>query len=130
MEELQYDSLIAGDVDIVTEPIIIGASQTIKRGDVLEKTVTEAIAVSGAVGTKSRTVATNYVRPSAAANPESFYAVASEDVTTGAGESAIIIGYKTGQFNPGAMRFGGASTAVQNKDVLADKAIYLVTIQE
>lgn len=123
-EELVYDNLLVGEVEI-TDVIFIGASQEIKRGDLIEKLVTETIAVTDAVGTVTRTVATTYVRPSAAANDRSFYAIASEDATTGAEETATIIGYKAGEFNEFAIRFGGSSTADQNREVLADKAIYL-----
>jgi hypothetical protein len=230
-EELKYDNLIAGDAKIVTEPITIGASQTILRGDLLEKLVTEAItstggveavkatgtitvtaeagavtvgvdtftyaaespaatefttadqlaqlidvlagvnatvagnvitvtaAVAGVAGnaialattqasgtvsaatltggaaataiasTAGRTVAETYVRPSAVANDISHYVVAAEAVTTGVEESAVIIGYKSGEFNEASMRFGGSSTAAQNKEVLADKSIYLKAVQ-
>jgi hypothetical protein len=126
MEILAYDNLIAGDIDIATEPITIGESQTIKRGDLLERKVTNTIVVSGAVGTQTLTTAPYYIRPTAAADHFSHYAIASEDVTTGAGETAVTIGYKSGQFNSNAVRFGGASTAADNRDILADKMIYLV----
>lgn len=223
LDVLTFDNLIAGDVKIVTEPIVIGASQTILRGDLLEKLVTETFAggedakkavgtitfaaaagtvtvgeteftydaadatgnkfttaadlaedidklpdvnatiagnvitvtaavagvagneialattqaggaVSGAtltggaaatVVTSNLSTAASYLRPSAAANDKSHYAVAAEDVTTGAGETAVIIGYRAGTFNENEMRFGGASTAAENHEILADKGIYL-----
>lgn len=130
LDVLTFDNLIAGDVKLVTEPIVIGASQSIKRGDLIEKLVTEAIAVAGEVGSVTQTVAENYVRPTAKANDKSFYAVAAEDVTTGEGETAEIIGYRIGAFNENAMRFGGASTADDNHEVLADKGIYLTKAQK
>ena len=125
LDTLRYDNLIAGDVDIVTDEIEIGASQTIKRGDLLEKTVTDSFTVADTVVTVSSTTASNYVRPSGAASRSSFYAVATEDVTTGAGETAKTIGYKAGWFNSNSMRFGGSSTPEDNKDILAEKGIFL-----
>ncbi|WP_088227794.1 hypothetical protein [Desulfosporosinus sp. FKB] len=125
LDTLTYDNLFAGNIDVVTEEITIGENQTILRGDLLEKKVTETIAVEGAVGTTNRTVATNFVRPSGAADENSFYAVASEDITTGAGVTAKTIGYRAGVFNENSMRFGGASTADDNRDILAAQNIYL-----
>lgn len=125
LDVLKYDNLFAGDLDVVTEEILIGENQTIKRGDLLEKKVTETIAVEGAVGTVNRTVAANFVRPAGAANENSFYAVASEDITTGAGSTTTTIGYRSGIFNENSMRFGGASTADDNRDILAAQNIYL-----
>jgi hypothetical protein len=227
LDTLTYDNLFAGDFDVVTEEITIGASQTIKRGDLLEKLVTESInstggaeavkasgtitfaaaagtvtvgeteftydagdatgakfttagdlaedidklenvnatvagsiitvtaAVAGVAGNaialattqaggavsvanltggaaataisavEARSVAETWARPAAVANDESYYTVASEDVTTGAGETAVTIGYRTGIFNENSMRFGGASTAADNKDILAARNIFL-----
>ena len=125
LDTLTYDNLFAGNIDVATEEIVIGENQTIQRGDLLEKKVTETIAVSGSAGTVNRTVAENYVRPSAAADENSFYAVASEDITTGESETAITIGYKSGVFNENSMRFGGSSTADDNRDILSAQNIYL-----
>jgi hypothetical protein len=128
-DTLVYDDLIAGDVDIATQPITIGPSQAILRGDLLELTVTEAIAVSGATGTETLTPAANYVRPSGAAKRDSHYVVATEPVTTDSSHTAASIGYKSGQFNALAMRFGGSSVLADNQEILSDKSIYLVIKQ-
>jgi hypothetical protein len=124
LDTLTYDNLFAGDFDVVTEPILIAAGQTIVRGDLLVKLVSESIAVADAVGTVNRTAATSYVKASAAATQESFYAIAAEDVTT-VGSTATIIGYKTGIFNEFAVGFGGTATADNCRDILAAQSIFL-----
>ncbi|WP_297429300.1 hypothetical protein [Clostridium sp.] len=108
LDVINYDNLIAGDVDIVTEPITIDVSQTVLRGDILKK-------VSG-----------KFQRPSAAIVAADIVVVASESITTDASTTISSIGYKTGQFNSNVMRFGGTSTADDNNDVLAEKSIYIV----
>jgi hypothetical protein len=102
-----YDNLIAGDYPVVTEAITVAQNQTIKRGDVL--------IISGGQASRAGAVliATDDV------------VIASEDVTTGAGVTQASVGYRTGLFNEFAMRFGGASTAAQNKPFLLDKNIYI-----
>lgn len=111
LDELKYDNLVAGDTGIITEPITIDVSQTVLRGDILKK-------VSG-----------KYQRPTAAIAETDFVVVASEDIITDATNAAASVGYKTGQFNPKVMRFGGTSTAADNYDILTDKSIYLTNIQ-
>lgn len=107
LDILKYDNLFAGDFDVVTEPITIGVSQSIKRGDVLIKT------------------AGKYARPAAAVIATDVVVIATEDITTDAATTTESVGYKTGIFNQNAMRFGGSSTADDNHDVLSDKGIYL-----
>ena len=123
LDTLKYDNLFAGDIDIEAEPVLIAANQTINRGDLLAKIVTESIAVSGAVGTVTRTPAASYIKATAEADEHSFYAIAAEDVTTTA-TTASIIAYKTGVFNEFAVDFGGA-TANGSRDILAAHNIYL-----
>ncbi|OPJ63693.1 hypothetical protein [Clostridium chromiireducens] len=110
-EVLKYDNLLAGDVDIVTQQITIDVSQTIQRGDILKK-------VSG-----------KFQRPSAVITSADVVVVASEDITTDENNTVSSIGYKTGQFDSNAMRFGGSSTSDDNLDVLAEKSIYLIKSQ-
>jgi hypothetical protein len=112
LDTLKFDNLIVGDVDVVTDEITIDASQTILRGDVLKKTDGK------------------FVRPAGAVVAADVVVIASEDITTGVGESKVSIGYKTGWFNANVMRFGGSSTADDNKDVLAEKGIYLAKAQK
>ncbi len=109
--ELKYDNLVAGNEGIITEPITVDVSQTVLRGDLLKK-------VNG-----------KYQRPTEAIAETDFVVVASEDITTDATNTAASIGYKTGQFNPNVMRFGGTSTAEDNYDILTDKSIYLANVQ-
>lgn len=121
-ETLTYENLIAGD-GLKTKVVLIGASQTIQRGDLLEL----AVVASANTGTGAITYAngSSFVRPSALANPISCYAIAADAVTTGEGESANIIAYIAGEFNEDSIRYGGSSTAAQNKDILASKGIIL-----
>jgi hypothetical protein len=112
LDSIGYDNLIAGDVDIVTEPIVVDVSQTVLRGDILKK-------VSGKFQKSTAVIAATDV-----------VVIASENITTDASTTTASIGYKTGQFNANAMRFGGASTFDDNHDVLAEKSIYTVKAQK
>jgi hypothetical protein len=112
LDTLVLDNLIVGDFDIVTEPIIIDVSQTILRGDVLVK------------------AAGKYKRPTIAVVAADVVVIATENITTDASTTTASIGYRTGQFNQNAMRFGGATTADDNHDILADKSIYLTKAQK
>ncbi|WP_326514792.1 hypothetical protein [Clostridium intestinale] len=111
LDSLKYDNLIAGDYCLVTEPITIDSSQDILRGDVLIK-------ASG-----------KYKKASAAVIATDVIVIASENIKTDASTTVESIGYRTGYFNSNAMRFGGASTVDNNKDILADKSIYLTSAQ-
>lgn len=111
LDVLSYDNLVAGDVDIVTIPIIIDVSQTILRGDVLKK------------------VLGKYQRPIDTIIEADFIVIAAEDITTDATTTVSSIGYKTGQFNSNVMRFGGTSTVEDNSDILEEKSIYLTKAQ-
>ena len=112
LDTLTYDNLIAGDFDIVTEEITIDVSQIIKRGDILIKT------------------AGKFGRPAAVLIAANVVVIASEDITTDGVTTTKSIGYRTGWFNQYAMRFGGASTADDNHDILAEKSIYLTKNQK
>lgn len=113
LDALTYDSLIAGAADLVTEQITVGKSQTVLRGDVLVKDGT----------TKT------YLKASAVAASTDDVVIASEDITTDT-NTTISIGYRAGEFNEYSMRFGGTSTADDNRAVLADKSIYMKKIQK
>lgn len=112
LDVLSYDNLIAGDTDIVTEPIVIDVSQDILRGDVLKK-------VSG-----------KFQRTAEAVVAADIVVIASENIKTDTTTIATSIGYVSGQFNANAMRFGGTSTFEDNHDVLAEKSIYIVKAQK
>lgn len=151
METMTFDNLLAGE-DVISIPVTVGASQTIKKGDLLELgEVPVANTGTGAVtgmnisvnetthavtytnmgtanhgdGTLAVTEGASFVRPSAKANIFGVYVVAAEDVTTAGGETATIPAYVKGEFNEGAMRFGGASTADDNRFALAKQGIIL-----
>lgn len=109
---VEHDNLFAGDFPVVTEPITIDVSQTIQRGDLLIKT------------------AGKYGRPAAVIIAADVVVIASEDITTDAATTVQSIGYRTGSFNEYAVRFGGASTADDNRELLADKSIYLAKVQK
>lgn len=112
LDVISYDNLIAGDVDIVTEPVVIDVSQTILRGDILKK-------VTG-----------KFQKATAAIVSADVVVVATENITTDASTTVASIGYKSGQFNSNAMRFGGTSTFDDNHDVLAEKSIYIVKAEK
>lgn len=121
-----YDGLFAGEV---AEPIsiVVAASQTIKRGDLLECVVTES--VSGANIT--RTIATSFSKPSAVADIKNIYVIAAADITTETGETGKKVSvYDRGVFNAGAVTFGGASTATQNFLPLLAHGIILKDAQD
>jgi hypothetical protein len=107
LDVLKYSNLFAGEFDVVTEEIEIDVSQTIKRGDILIKTLGK------------------YGRPEGVVIAANVVVVASEDITTDAVTTVESIGYRTGWYNQNSLRFGGASTADDNRDVLAEKGIYL-----
>ena len=117
LDTLNYDNLIAGDIDIATREITIAESQTIKRGDVLIKSAGNYSKATAAVA--DVTFSVDHIVPA------DTVCIASEDVTTGAGETAKSVGYLSGEFNEFAMGFGGASTADDNRDALAARSIYL-----
>lgn len=141
-ETLKYDNLFAGDFDVITEEITIDESQTILRGDLLVKTAGKWGRPSAVITFGTANMGTGALT-GASANTETgvitggtantgtgvvtptVVCVASEDVTTGSGVNKTSIGYKTGSFNSNSMRFGGASTAADNKDLLASKSIYI-----
>lgn len=114
LDTLNYDALIAGASDLVTEEITVGKSQTICRGDVLVK--------EAASGT--------YIRPSAVAASTDDVLIATEDITTDANTTVISVGYRAGEFNEFSMRFGGTSSADDNRAILADKSIYMKKSQQ
>lgn len=123
-ETLTRDNLIQGDV--VTMAVTIGASQTIKRGDLLE--LSQIPVANTGTGAITVTAGASFLRPPAAANIFAVYAVALEDATTGSGESATITAATQGRFDPASMRFGGSSTAADNRNVLAGKGILLAAM--
>lgn len=114
LDVLTYDSLVAGASDLVTEQITIGKSQSVLRGDLVIK--------DGTTGT--------YLRPAAVLVATDDVLVATEDITTDADTTVLSIGYRAGEFNEFSMRFGGASTADDNRAILADKSIYMKKIQK
>lgn len=114
LDALSYDSLVAGSADLVTEPIQIGVSQTILRGDVLVKDATSG----------------NYVRPAAVIASTDDVLIASENITNDASTTTVTIGYRCGEFNEYSMRFGGTSTSDDNRAILADKSIYMKKVQK
>lgn len=121
-ETLTLDNLLVGEDTLAVE-VTIGNSQDIKRGDVIVKTMVPA--ANTGTGAITVTAGTNFGHPNAAAEIFGIYMVAAEDVKTEAGTTAAILAYPKGEFNEAAMRFGGASDADDNRDVLASKGIIL-----
>lgn len=114
LDTLVYDSLIAGSSDLITEEITIGKSQSVLRGDVVIKD----------------TASGTYIQPAAAVVDTEDVLIAAEDITTDTNTTIVSIGYRTGEFNEYSMRFGGTSTADDNREVLADKSIYMKKVQK
>jgi hypothetical protein len=125
IETLTRDNLVQGEDAVIME-VTVGASQTIKRGDLLE--LSETPVANTTTGAITVTEGVPFVRPAAKANIFARYAVASQDVTTGSGETAKISAYIKGEFDAASMRFGGSSTAADNLQALAGKGIVLRNI--
>jgi hypothetical protein len=127
-EILNYDNLVAGAFPIITDAVVLGASQTVARGDLLRLAMTPAADTGD--GSVAVTPGENWVRADAAADIFSVYAIAAEAKTTGAAETATILVYRTGEFNENRVGLGGESTPDQNRDVLACKGIFLKKSQK
>lgn len=106
---LERDNLIAGCLDLVTEPVTIGENQTIKRGTALG-----VVSVGGA-----------YVIVDATATDgsEVLEAIAAEPAVTGAGETKTIVAYLMGEFAINAIEVG-SGVAADYKAAARNKGIF------
>ncbi|WP_308721027.1 head decoration protein [Komagataeibacter xylinus] len=107
------DQLVAGNCKIVTQPITIGASQTLLRGAVLGKVT--------ATGEYILSVAT------ATDGSEVPCAILVEDVTTAAGATAPGDAYVMGEFNTNYMTYDASWTVATLTEAMRPYAIYLKT---
>lgn len=120
-----YDQLVAGSVYLM-DNVKIAASQTIKRGDILECAVSEAYATAESSATVTRTVGTTFAKAAGAADIKNIYVIAAHDVKTESSDNDTYASvYVMGEFNRNKIGFGGSSNAEQNKMVLMAKGILL-----
>lgn len=111
LNTVEYDKLLSGPADY-PQAVPVGAAQDIKRGDLLEADPAKG---SAAV----------FTRPAGAAVSGMVHCVATDDVQTAAGVTAVLPAYFAGYFNPDVMRFGGASTPADNAPALMLSHIFL-----
>ena len=112
-EYCNYDGLLAGEVQTV-ESIPVAASQTIKRGDLLESKVTEG------------TAATEFTKVSDVAKVGNIYRIAANDIDTTSGAS-VVAAYGAGYYNASKVTVSG--DAKVNKMALRASGIILVNCQ-
>ena len=110
-ETFNYDSLVAGEIyGVMSVPVAAGVD--VKKGDLLECVVS-----SGAP-------AATFTKPTGVAKTTNIYAIAAEDVAAGEGVVKVTA-YTGGYFGETAVKFGGATTAEDNKIALLAHGIYL-----
>ena len=112
-EVCNYDGLLAGEVQTV-ESIPVAASQTIKRGDLLESKVTEG------------TAATEFTKVADVAKVGNIYRIAADDIDTTSGAS-VVAAYGAGYYNAAKVTVSGDITV--NKMALRATGIILVNCQ-
>lgn len=91
------DNGVAGDFPIVTGQIIVSENQSFGK-----------YALLGRITANSQGA---HLDDAAIDGSESFYAVAAEACTTGAGETQTITIYKTGEFNEGELTLASGTVA-------------------
>lgn len=106
------DRLIAGDAKVITGSGTILAGQSLTRGTVLAR--------DSANGDKLVPVDS----ASETASIKAPIAILAQDTDTTAGDAVAPL-YLSGEFNEGALTFGGTDTAADHRDALRDLAIYL-----
>lgn len=100
-----HDELFAGDFDVVTDSITVGAD--LSRGTVL-----------GIITASGNAVAVDSAQTDGSQTP---YAVLAEDVLTG--DVATV--YLTGEFNSNKLTFGGTDTVDTHKKALRELSIFV-----
>jgi hypothetical protein len=109
VETLIKDNLLAGDFPMITEELMILTGNNLKRGTVLGK-----ITASG------KYVAVDSTKSDGSQTP---VAVLSEDTDATAGDKQSCA-YLTGEFNAGALIFGGTDVIATHKTVLRSLSIF------
>lgn len=107
------DQLVSGNLKIVTQPITIGASQTLIRGAALGKVT--------ATGEYILSVAT------ATDGSQTPCAILIDDVTTAAGATATGDAYVMGEFNTNYMTYDASWTVATLTEAMRPFGIYLKT---
>ena len=107
-EVFEHDQLFAGEVDhIVRVPV---SAATIKRGDVLEGTVTDGV------------VATTFKKATADAKVGNIYVIAAESVDNHTGD---VVAYAGGYFDADKVKINDKELTVASKLALMASRIYV-----
>ena len=108
-EEMKFEQLFAGETGhLVKVPV---SNATIKRGDILEGTVTSGV------------VATAFKKATADAKAGNIYVVAAEDVKDYTGK---VVAYADGYFDKGQVKINGAEATDASVLALMASKIYLL----
>lgn len=108
-ETMNYDNIFAGNVmAVVTEAGIVAENQNIQALAIVE------IDASG-----------NVIAPGEVVDGTKAYAIAAEEVVTGAGETIPIVLYMTGEFNESKIVVPEGKTLKDYKPVLRKLGIFL-----
>lgn len=108
-EIMTHDQLFAGEVEHIVRVPVSGA--TIKRGDILEGTVTSGV------------VATAFKKATADAKVGNVYVVAAESVENYTGE---VVAYAEGCFDASMVKINNAALTAASKLALMASHIYVV----
>lgn len=109
-EAFEHSQLFAGEVGhIVRVPV---SKATIKRGDVIEGTVTDGV------------VATAFKKATTDAKVGNIYVIAAEDVTDYTGD---VVAYADGCFDVGQVKLNDAALTEASKLALMASKIYVLT---
>jgi len=113
-ETFTPDNLIAGDQNIITDPITVISGQTIVRGALLGK-----ITASGKY---------NLSLSAAGDGSEVPVAIAAEAVDASGGDK-VSVAYLTGEFNEDQVTYGTGHTKASTKAALRSLGIFLKSAQ-
>lgn len=108
-ETFEYSQLFAGEVGHIVSVPVSGA--TVKRGDILEGTVTDGV------------VATTFKKATADAKVGNIYVVCGEDRE---GYTGLVVGYADGYFDAGQVRINDKALTEASKLALMASQIYVL----
>lgn len=112
-ETFTYDNLFAGNVmPVVTEKATVAESQTIAQYAIIELNASNQV-----------------IAPTGTIDPSKAYAIAAEAVTTGVGETKLIVLYMTGEFNEAKIVVPAGKTLADYKVPLRKLGIFLKSVQ-
>lgn len=101
----EYDNLLAGSAEVVTDSVIAGT-------DLARGTVVGLVTVSGKAAAVDSTASDGSKEP---------YAIVADDVKA---NRAVVV-YLTGEFNANALIFGGTDTVATHKRALRNIGIFI-----